>query len=212
MWWAGFSRCVRFIPACAGNADHPALTQFCLAVHPRVCGERAISVDRSARFSGSSPRVRGTHCRLDHRNQRGRFIPACAGNAESGGADHQATEVHPRVCGERLCAVVLPFVQIGSSPRVRGTRIRSCRRSFHPRFIPACAGNADHPAVTQFGPAVHPRVCGERTSTSTSAQSFSGSSPRVRGTRERRNQHRGQLRFIPACAGNAHTLPISLSV
>ena len=47
-----------------------------------------------------------------------------------------------RVCGERrICFTVLWSV-VGSSPRVRGTRLEECPDRHKIRFIPACAGNA----------------------------------------------------------------------
>ena len=50
----------RFIPACAGNADRLPAPGNRRTVHPRVCGERGVSVEALGRLSGSSPRVRGT--------------------------------------------------------------------------------------------------------------------------------------------------------
>ena len=51
-------------------------------------------------------------------------------------------------------------------------------------------------------PAVHPRVCGERTTTPVGGTQTIGSSPRVRGTRARARCDHREHRFIPACAGN----------
>ena len=50
----------RFIPAGAGNGISGAGVFVPVAVHPRGCGERAMSVVISLVCSGSSPRVRGT--------------------------------------------------------------------------------------------------------------------------------------------------------
>ncbi len=71
------------------------------------------------------------------------------------------------------------------------------------RFIPACAGNASAPGAGRQGDTVHPRVCGERMASITRILGESGSSPRVRGTRSAALTASGNLRFIPACAGNA---------
>ena len=49
----------RFIPACAGSTDRPALTAALIAVHPRVCGEHSMTVPLPDCLFGSSPRVRG---------------------------------------------------------------------------------------------------------------------------------------------------------
>ena len=93
----------------------------------------------------------------------------------------------------------------GSSPRVRGTprphRAGLPRRRF--RFIPACAGNAFRSATSSPAASVHPRVCGERKMMRSFNSMPRGSSPRVRGTLDRRAGLDVGDRFIPACAGNA---------
>ena len=169
----------RFIPACAGNARCQASVPG-ITVHPRVCGER----DR-----GHSA------LRLDRR-----FIPACAGNAVRQPSTTSSVRFIPACAGNAFRAD--PF----------GRRIR---------FIPACAGNASND-VDAFPQPVHPRVCGERVS-ERRLGGKPGSSPRVRGTRdalrrrilsavhprvcgERAEAHDPAvaIRFIPACAGNAH--------
>ena len=73
----------RFIPACAGNRREAAFLDVPVSVHPRVCGEQAVS--RVAPFCrcGSSPRVRGTVRRGQCEYISFRFIPACAGNSPS---------------------------------------------------------------------------------------------------------------------------------
>ena len=93
----------RFIPACAGNTGGRPVGCRAESVHPRVCGEHAVSSWRFFDSSGSSPRVRGTHeialtilmlfggssprVRGTRRaappaSPPGRFIPACAGNTK----------------------------------------------------------------------------------------------------------------------------------
>ena len=132
-----------------------------------------------------------------------RFIPACAGNAWCEKPELTGTMVHPRVCGERGSRVQSLAHQVGSSPRVRGTRQRGLFDALAARFIPACAGNASNGrfAVTDF--TVHPRVCGERLVLPSFSTSTIGSSPRVRGTLLPVLDVANVPRFIPACAGNA---------
>ena len=96
----------------------------------------------------------------------------------------------------------------GSSPRVRGTLFDAGRTHGARRFIPACAGNAASTMTSCPLFSVHPRVCGERVRLVVAHSSFSGSSPRVRGTRPRCPRAAAPARFIPACAGNA--APVSL--
>ena len=117
----GTFRQSRFIPACAGNSlcgrsptsrttVHPrvcgelesmGVTVTAISpVHPRVCGELATWDSAAGRWTGSSPRVRGTHAVRSATEGGFRFIPACAGNSTPVWSIHACTAVHPRVCGE----------------------------------------------------------------------------------------------------------------
>ena len=132
-----------------------------------------------------------------------RFIPACAGNAFIAAASAAPLTVHPRVCGERFWPSVRSYTRPGSSPRVRGTHMEIFCTVRIRRFIPACAGNAGDRVPTAISTTVHPRVCGERYTTAVLSCFATGSSPRVRGTRQRSRREPRHVRFIPACAGNA---------
>ncbi len=92
----------------------------------------------------------------------------------------------------------------GSSPRVRGTRLRSLGGGRVRGFIPARAGNALIYTSPDPTNTVHPRACGERLIVVGGNVAFVGSSPRVRGTRRQQNQPNCHHRFIPARAGNAY--------
>ncbi len=201
----------RFIPACAGNGWRARRNTSCRAVHPRVCGERACSSSAWALSGGSSPRVRGTRYGAVADIGQRRFIPACAGNAIDQAREHVRIAVHPRVCGERWRKGSSNRLNVGSSPRVRGTLRHEGRRHIGDRFIPACAGNAARRARRSHSSAVHPRVCGERPIALAAAATSAGSSPRVRGTRTPRPAVPAPGRFIPACAGNAVRSKLALA-
>ncbi len=173
---------VRFIPACAGNAEIVTRAPSHRTVHPRVCGERRGAGPVAFVGVGSSPRVRGTRLAALASPRARRFIPACAGNAAVTQGFHRRSPVHPRVCGERPQPQEIARFMYGSSPRVRGTQRARHDRRTHPRFIPACAGNAPLQEGVGVVRAVHPRVCGERTKKRTPKRRQRGSSPRVRGT------------------------------
>ena len=199
----------RFIPACAGNAPPIGSTNSQAAVHPRVCGERCRPSLVVALQCGSSPRVRGTHKPHRRRGFQKRFIPACAGNALGFWVSRRRCTVHPRVCGERDREGTHLGGGGGSSPRVRGTPKRPFLVAPWWRFIPACAGNAASAAARRVACTVHPRVCGERPRFPIWDDVRTGSSPRVRGTPATGRRRRCCCRFIPACAGNAGSAPIS---
>jgi len=77
----GYARHRRFIPARAGNACLIAASNSGQQVHPRACGERVEGRNVTLPLTGSSPRVRGTHCSVLAVDHHQRFIPARAGNA-----------------------------------------------------------------------------------------------------------------------------------
>ena len=90
----------------------------------------------------------------------------------------------------------------GSSPRMRGTHAFNLANGLIGGIIPAYAGNTDWSYPLLRHSRDHPRVCGEHRNHRTSRRDTSGSSPRMRGTRDA--QQAGYLRggIIPAYAGN----------
>ena len=196
-------RAVRFIPACAGNATGGRETWSHSTVHPRMRGERLHAAGLCVDGYGSSPHARGTPTSVPGERLLRRFIPACAGNAQSRQPVGPDRAVHPRMRGERHLGVDLPgvrgrfipacagnafsfdwmtLVATGSSPHARGThRGRGSAGSIH-RFIPACAGNAMSPSLSMFREPVHPRMRGERENLLGRFHRDHGSSPHARGT------------------------------
>ena len=172
----------RFIPARAGNARPGWWTGGRSPVHPRAGGERWWRSICAVSGSGSSPRGRGTRQRLAARLGLARFIPARAGNAETGPRSESPYPVHPRAGGERRAQSGSPASSAGSSPRGRGTPREPERKPRNERFIPARAGNAGRLRRTMRASTVHPRAGGERRSRLTNDYLETGSSPRGRGT------------------------------
>ncbi len=215
---------LRFIPACAGNSAKEERCCRILAVHPRVCGELVYASYGAKTEIGSSPRVRGT---LGiHQRQRSRLqvhprvcgelssstrrerndagsSPRVRGTRPRRAVRRRCPAVHPRVCGELEVCQACRNAYDGSSPRVRGTLGTSRSRKRDLRFIPACAGNSCSWLFACWMTTVHPRVCGELSSTPRCSASRTGSSPRVRGTRAGFELDNFSRRFIPACAGNS---------
>ena len=77
------SRCLRFIPAGAGNTGRLTTPWGPSTVHPRGRGEHELSRNSILGVSGSSPRARGTRFRGCQVRSGRRFIPAGAGNTTS---------------------------------------------------------------------------------------------------------------------------------
>ena len=94
---------VRIIPAYAGNTRMSHAARRSSKDHPRVCGEHQTGVANTARYLGSSPRMRGTPFDVFNiRNYEG-IIPAYAGNTAPASPPYAQWRDHPRVCGEHLC-------------------------------------------------------------------------------------------------------------
>ena len=193
----------RFIPARAGNAP-TSMNHLCQSpVHPRAGGERATAGPSRCHRGGSSPRGRGTRRGTRASSGSCRFIPARAGNAPTAAVALDDSSVHPRAGGERRFRLPAEGSQHGSSPRGRGTPHSATSRPFVGRFIPARAGNAPSTSAALDDGSVHPRAGGERAAATIPHLTYSGSSPRGRGTRRKTPPLWMMVRFIPARAGNA---------
>ena len=176
----------RFIPACAGNAVCLPTNLDVVTVHPRMRGERSLNERSNSDFCGSSPHARGTQGGRHDQAGGGRFIPACAGNADSPARTAPAGSVHPRMRGERSPRNSATRLPIGSSPHARGTLRLGTQQRMHARFIPACAGNASSVTCPGRTSTVHPRMRGERPKAAQGRAPLRGSSPHARGTHGRR--------------------------
>ncbi len=196
------ARVVRVIPACAGNTLQWLTAPAPSTGHPRVRGEHAPSSRACRNLAGSSPRARGTLPRSAIGAGRLRVIPACAGNTGTRMRLLRGRSGHPRVRGEHLVKRIRGHFDRGSSPRARGTPLVALVVLGVLRVIPACAGNTDSNDAQRLARPGHPRVRGEHAGTARQWCPGRGSSPRARGTRGQREVENGELRVIPACAGN----------
>ena len=134
----------RIIPAHAGNTgrrrpgpprhrDHPRACgehRLCADIarrygdHPRACGEHMRACLCAGLPLGSSPRMRGTRTRKMLETMITGIIPAHAGNTVMLCTDDTVKRDHPRACGEHKLHCAMPMPCRGSSPRMRGTRLR----------------------------------------------------------------------------------------
>ena len=139
-YMTGFVR-QRNIPAYAGNTPFPPFLILPMTKHPRVCGEHLPGHIRSAYTNETSPRMRGTLCRVGPISIEFRNIPAYAGNTTDKDDIVCYLPKHPRVCGEHR------FARYG---------VLNVDRN-----IPAYAGNTTVNSSDICSPPKHPRVCGE---------------------------------------------------
>ena len=94
---------------------------------------------------------------------------------------------------------------MGSSPRVRGKPVGERGRCFAGGLIPARAGKTQRACLPASTRTAHPRACGENAQCSPRGWDRCGSSPRVRGKPEPRDDRRGVGGLIPARAGKTRT-------
>ena len=90
---------------------------------------------------------------------------------------------------------------VGLSPRVRGNCLGQAALFALGRAIPACAGELISGCSTATAWWGYPRVCGGTSTSGAGAWCLVGLSPRVRGNCARIAAGAGELRAIPACAG-----------
>ena len=106
-------------PAYAGKSAGSGHGGLCFWDHPRVCGEKMVSMIPHRRSRGSPPRVRGKVQPLGERGSQAGITPACAGKRRSIGRLSQPTRDHPRVCGEKSMYDYGNNTAQGSPPRMR---------------------------------------------------------------------------------------------
>ena len=130
-----------------------------------------------------------------------RNIPAYAGKTSEVTMSAIGYAEHPRVCGENLLLALMLTWGLGTSPRMRGKRLRFTNLLQQRRNIPAYAGKT----VVLFRhlgiDAEHPRVCGENGLPPIHPLTCLGTSPRMRGKRMCCSQPWTACGNIPAYAG-----------
>ena len=199
------------IPADAGNTKTGVPADLLRGDHPRGCGEHRRNSWRAMQVMGSSPRMRGTRGERRQVVLRAGIIPADAGNTSCHRHRAYASEDHPRGCGEHALKKSAPASGLGSSPRMRGARLRLSRFRIVSRIIPAYAGST---AYLPYGHSVsrdHPRGCGEHLVFSPHWRSNPGSSPRMRGAHTIIWSEYRIYGIIPADAGSTVMAPVLAS-
>ena len=199
--WAD-RRCWGIIPAHAGNTRRYSHVSETCWDHPRACGEHMPPSCSMLIVEGSSPHMRGTHRRTARAGRHVGIIPAHAGNTIPTSPFRCSCRDHPRACGEHVKKIACKKFDMGSSPRMRGTRRWAAPMFSFQGIIPAHAGNTAVAFRSWFQPRDHPRACGEHDVRGTECTNWKGSSPRMRGTRVGHDGLLGAFGIIPAHAGN----------
>ena len=149
------------IPAHAGKTLWWTRSNDHRQAHPRACGENSRLAHCPRPATGSSPRMRGKLRRSVEKLPDVGLIPAHAGKTPSHVKTVEATEAHPRACGENLFAGAGGLTEGGSSPRMRGKQTGVGALDEYLRLIPAHAGKTRSGRESYEAPRAHPRACGE---------------------------------------------------
>ncbi len=128
------------IPAHAGLTQWNCRDSESERDHPRACGAHQSSLSKILDALGSSPRMRGSPRWMHDSDGAKGIIPAHAGLTHGLQHADEARRDHPRACGAHQIDCLQPSASSGSSPRMRGSRLFSTKRSKPLGIIPAHAG------------------------------------------------------------------------
>ena len=154
------------IPAGAGQTAQALKRSGAARAHPRRCGADRGLRDLQRRFRG--------------------LIPAGAGQTVARVVALGGVWAHPRRCGADLAGIGDDLVNMGSSPQVRGRRELEVIYRVRTGLIPAGAGQTIIASSSRVACRAHPRRCGADHRPHHCGAGRGGSSPQVRGRRERR--------------------------
>ena len=149
--------------------------------HPRVCGEKHTHLNGTFLNLGSPPRMRGKVVVPVKSSACCRITPAYAGKSYHAWYVVVVIRDHPRVCGEKVNSSAMVALTAVSPPRMRG---KGCHCKITPLLAgitPAYAGKSALRLKKSRQRRDHPRVCGEKSTSTTSTHRTAGSPPRVRG-------------------------------
>ena len=169
------------IPAHAGKTIDLAQTVTLIGAHPRSCGENVDQFAATPVKMGSSPVTRGKRYRRWPGVRRLRLIPAHAGKTSCASARPQRSRAHPRSRGENRPVPTRPDPRVGSSPLMRGKRLKALPVDRRAGLIPAHAGKPSSGSRRASGGRAHPHSCGENWLDNTKPIAVAGSSPLMHG-------------------------------
>ena len=110
----------RITPAWAGKRRPQQRHRMALQDHPRMGGEKSISIRFAQDAAGSPPHRRGKGCCHHLMVFVDGITPAWAGKRAARGGSSSSSWDHPRVGGEKYCMLLCCPAGWGSPPRGRG--------------------------------------------------------------------------------------------
>ena len=189
------------IPAGAGEPRLAAARVVEERVDPRGCGGAPSPYPFSSPCRGRSPRVRGSRCDPAFQAAPEGSIPAGAGEPSCPTPRRPRSWVDPRGCGGAIELIDDDDLNVGRSPRVRGSLHALHRRALTLGSIPAGAGEPTARSGLIPRRWVDPRGCGGAGCVPSLKTIGKGRSPRVRGSPADPALSSDPLGSIPAGAG-----------
>ena len=149
-------------PRMRGKVASGIVCDFVHGITPTCAGKSPAIMVCSLEYWGSPPRVWGKVQPERDVQDAARITPAYAGKSKRMRFPRTGSKDHPRVCGEKTAYQAQAGCNQGSPPRMRGKVTGNLYAGRHLRITPACAGKRD--LRSRFCPAGgdHPRVCGEK--------------------------------------------------
>ena len=129
--------------------------------HPRLCGEKALSISMPSWSQGSPPPMRGKVL----------YITSASNHGED----------HPRLCGEKSMLEFKSPKMSGSPPPMRGKVVSAIELHIAFGITPAYAGKSRNYIFHRNGKRDHPRLCGEKSLRRLMHRKCQGSPPPMRG-------------------------------
>ena len=196
-----FRRRPGITPAWAGKSCAELLLEKVDEDHPRVGGEKRAAPPCRGVRGGSPPRGRGKARPTSMNGWPARITPAWAGKSPGDDARAARRGDHPRVGGEKLQPFVKNGYLKGSPPRGRGKAAFGTDEAVDLRITPAWAGKSLRPSCRGSRSRDHPRVGGEKSTSSLFPPPLIGSPPRGRGKGNALLHAPAQCGITPAWAG-----------
>ena len=153
----------RITPAWAGKRKRVSPYRNRTKDHPRMGGEKSLSVSSVWSRTGSPPHGRGKAA--EHRPSLGPegITPAWAGKRRLVSTRSMRSWDHPRMGGEKLETAVRADGRPGSPPHGRGKGDPDRFWWLSVRITPAWAGKRALPELLRMDSRDHPRMGGEKT-------------------------------------------------
>ena len=110
----------RITPAYAGKRKTARPFPGAAWDHPRLCGEKYVTIISVKAQAGSPPPMRGKDLRANPKDRRSRITPAYAGKSGIRKDLAHRHRDHPRLCGEKPVFTAAKRRCVGSPPPMRG--------------------------------------------------------------------------------------------